>query len=46
MIIAILLIALIGIMMLLTYPRTPAITDSQGKTIPNSIAKLERMKLS
>lgn len=45
MIIVILLIALIGIMMLLTYPRTPAITYSQGKTIPNSAAKLERIKI-
>jgi len=45
MIVPILLIALIGIVMLLTYPRTPAITDSQGKNIRNSIAKLEKIKI-
>ncbi len=45
MIIVILLAAFIRIMLLLTYPRTPAITDSQGKKIQGSIAKLEKIKI-
>ena len=45
MIIIILLAVFIGIVLLLTYPRTPAITDSQGKKIPDSIAKLEKVKI-
>jgi len=45
MIIVILLVAFIGIVILLTYPRTPAITDSKGNKIPGSIAKLEKIKI-
>ena len=45
MIIIVLLAVFIGTVLLLTYPRTPAITDSQGKNIPNSIAKLEKVKI-
>lgn len=46
MIIVILLAIFIGIVLLLTYPRTPAITDSQGEKIPNRIVKLEKINIS
>ena len=44
-IILILLAIFVGTVLLLTYPRTPAITDSQGKKIQGSIAKLEKVKI-
>ena len=45
MIIVILLAVFIGTVLLLTYPHTPAITDSQGKKIHSGIAKLEKVKI-
>ena len=44
-IILILLAIFVGTVLLLTYPRTPAITDSQGKKIQGSITKLEKVKI-
>jgi len=38
-------LSFVGIAMPLTYPRTPAITDSKGTKIPGSIAKLEKIRI-
>ena len=45
MIIIILIAIFVGILLLLTYPRTPAITDSKGNKISGSITKLEKIKI-
>ena len=45
MIIIILLAIFVGTVLLLTYPRTSVITDSQGEKIQGSIAKLEKVKI-
>ncbi|MHA1360915.1 MAG: alpha/beta fold hydrolase, partial [Candidatus Helarchaeota archaeon] len=45
MFIFIAIISIILVLIILTRPHTPAITDSQGKKIQGSIAKLEKVKI-